>query len=230
MLNNFVALIPARGGSKGLLNKNIIQLGGKPLLAWSVEAALKSKHISKVVVSSDSDAILDVAKLYGAECIKRPDYLAQDNTRTEPVISHTINYLKELGVSFEYIVLLQPTSPLRTYVDVDNAIQMIQETKADALISVVKMDKNPLKAFKTNSDGYLQGLVNNEYPFMARQDLPKVVIPNGAIYIIKAEVFANTGRLFSEKTIPYFMSELKSIDIDSSSDLKRAEKIMKFLK
>ena len=216
----FLAVIPARGGSKGIPKKNIVDLGGKPLLAWSVEAALALKEDVSVYVSSDCEEILKVASEYKAKTILRPPELALDQTATEPVLLHAIESLEE---TFDYLILLQPTSPLRNQEDILNAIKLITESGADALISVYEPSHTPYKAFKEGADGFLEGLVDNKTPFMRRQDLPRTYMPNGAIYIVKIDWFKKTHTLFSDTTLPYVMSEEKSIDIDTQEDIKKVE-------
>jgi len=212
-----LGIIPARGGSKGLKRKNIAPLGGKPLITWSIEAGLTSRYITTTLVSSEDSEILAIAKKYNAETLIRPEALAQDSTLSEPVIAHVLAQL-EAG-QYEYLVLLQPTSPLRTSDDIDKAFELLLNSDADALISVYEPSHHPLKAFNTSQEGYLQGLVNDTYPFMRRQDLPKAYYPNGAIYIIKVATFLKTQKLFTPKTLPYLMSEIHSIDIDTQADL-----------
>ena len=220
-----VSIIPARGGSKGLPGKNIIDLAGKPLIAWTIEASLKSKYITKTIVSSDTEEILNISKQYGAEIIKRPDELALDTTPSEPVILHVLENIKNID-EYEYLILLQPTSPLRTDKDIDNAIEILIEKKALALISTKEVENKILKAFKNDVSGYLEGVANNEYPFMRRQDLPKTFMPNGAIYIVNIKEFLKTKRLFTNKTISFEMSEEKSFDIDTKEDLNICRKIL----
>ena len=216
-----ISIIPARGGSKGLPKKNILELAGKPLIAWTIESSLKSKYISKTIVSSDCDEILNISSKYGSEILKRPDELASDTTPTEPVVEHILQNIKDLG-NYSYLVLLQPTSPLRDEKDIDEAIsKLIQEKDATALISVKEIDNKILKAFKINNNGYLEGISNNKYPFMRRQDLPKVFMPNGAIYIISINEFLKTKRLFSDNAISYLMNEEKSLDIDTIDDFEK---------
>ena len=129
--------------------------------------------------------------------------------------------IKDLG-NYSYLVLLQPTSPLRDEKDIDEAIsKLIQEKDATALISVKEIDNKILKAFKINNNGYLEGISNNKYPFMRRQDLPKVFMPNGAIYIISINEFLKTKRLFSDNAISYLMNEEKSLDIDTIDDFEK---------
>ena len=122
---SFLAIIPARGGSKGIPNKNIFELNAKPLIAWTIEAAKQSVYITRTMVSSDDDKILAVAQQYGADVIIRPTVLAQDTTPTGPVIDHVVEQLSDNGEHYDYIVLLQPTSPLRNASDIDNAIEKL---------------------------------------------------------------------------------------------------------
>ncbi|MCT7556042.1 acylneuraminate cytidylyltransferase family protein [Aliarcobacter butzleri] len=220
-----VSIIPARGGSKGLPGKNIIDLAGKPLIAWTIEASLKSKYITKTIVSSDDNNILEISKKFGVETIKRPNELALDTTPTEPVIEHVLKSLENIE-QYDYLILLQPTSPLRDEKDIDSAIKLLIQKKVSALISTKEIDNKILKAFKNNENGYLEGISNNIYPFMRRQDLPKVFMPNGAIYIIKIDEFLKTKILFTDKTISFEMSEEKSFDIDTKEDLKKIKKYM----
>ncbi|MDN5130961.1 cytidylyltransferase domain-containing protein [Aliarcobacter butzleri] len=220
-----VSIIPARGGSKGLPGKNIIDLAGKPLIAWTIEASLKSKYITKTIVSSDDNNILEISKKFGAVTIKRPDELALDTTPSEPVVEHILKSLKNVE-HYNYLVLLQPTSPLRNEKDIDKAIELLIEKNASALISTKLIDNKILKAFKNNESGYIEGISNNIYPFMRRQDLPNVFMPNGAIYIVSIKDFLKTKRLFTDKTISFEMSEEKSFDIDTKEDLKKIKKYM----
>lgn len=221
-----ISLIPARGGSKGLKEKNIIDLNGKPLISYTINASLKSKYITKTLVSSDDEKILNISLEYGAEIVKRPNKLALDTTPTEPVIEHALNYIKNTK-DYDYLVLLQPTSPLRKEEHIDRAIEMLRKQKATALISTVKIDNKILKAFKNNKDGYLESISNNSYPFMRRQDLPDVFMPNGAIYVVNIEEFFKTRKLFTNKTISFEMSKEESYDIDTLKDLLVIDKVLK---
>lgn len=223
-----VAVIPARSGSKGIPNKNLVELGGKPLISWSIEAAIKSKCIDKIIVTSDGDDILEVASQYDeVVLVRRPEELAQDNTPTAPVIVHALNELTIDQKSYDYLILLQPTSPLRTAVDIDGAFESIVKSEANSLISVVEPSHHPLKCFKANDDGFIEGLINNEHPFMPRQELPKVFQPNGAIYIISIEAFLQSESFFTDKTKAYIMPANKSIDVDTMEDIQQIEQQIK---
>lgn len=222
-----VAIIPARGGSKGIPRKNLINFLGKPLMQWSIEAALKSKYITDVVVSSDDDEILNEAKKNNSVFrIKRPSELAQDNSKTEPVLAHVLESLKDRD--FDFLILLQPTSPLRTSKEIDLAFEKIVNSNANSLISVCELEHHPYKSFKIDDKGYLKGIINNDFPFFPRQELPKTYRANGAIYIIKVEDFLKHKSLLTNKTIHYKMSQEQSLDIDTLDDLKSVEDNVKY--
>ena len=222
-----LAVIPARGGSKGIPNKNIISVGGKPLMSWTIEAALASKHVTKTIVSSDSQVILDVAESAGAVALKRPSALATDEAGSEGLVVHALESEVQDAKTYDYVMLLQPTSPLRDATEIDRAVEQLQKSSAKALISVSIPEHTPYKAFKLNSNGYLEGLVDNNTPFMRRQDLPQTFMPNGAIYIIEIEQFLKTTSLFCEDgTVAYEMSREKSVDVDTVEDVRRIERTM----
>lgn len=220
-MKKVIAIIPARGGSKGVPLKNMVLVNEKPLIDWTIDAALDSKCISTVVVSSDSEIILNhVKQKNNVICIKRPSNLAQDDTPTEPVIIHALEQMDDK--EFDVILLLQPTSPLRTSKDIDTAYEAFIESKASALISVFEPKHHPLKSFKKNNNGFLEGLINNKFPFMPRQELPEVYQPNGAIYMICKKDFLDSKQLMTNKTIPFIMTEENSVDIDSLLDIEIA--------
>lgn len=222
MTDKALAIIPARGGSKGLPRKNVLELAGKPLITWTIEACLQSSFVDRVIVSSDDEEILEVAANSGAEGLRRPNELATDSALTVPVISHVISNLDETSESFRYIVLMQPTSPLRTSRHLDEAFMSLISSGATSLISVSRPSHSPLKSFRIEG-GYLKGLVNDSYPFMRRQDLPKTYLANGAIYIVDINEFKKTQLLLTSRCLPYEMDSSASIDIDDMNDLKKAE-------
>jgi len=227
MKYKILGIIPARGGSKGIPKKNIISIAGKSLLAWTIEEAKKSRFLNKIVVSSDDPQIISVAEKYNCEIIKRPKRYATDYASSASVIIHALKYLKkEENYTPDIIVLLQPTSPLRTFVDIDKAIKIFIRKRAEALISITEWDNKCLKCFFMKK-GILQGIVNNEFPFMSRQILPKIYIPNGAIYIVLEKKFRKHKKLFLKKTIGFLMDKEKSIDLDSPQDIPFLENILK---
>lgn len=222
MLNKktFLAIIPARGGSKRLPRKNILDLAGKPLIGWSIEAGLKSKYIDKVIVSSEDNEILEIAGKYGSETIKRPDILASDTATSFDAINHTV----ENTENYDYVVLLQPTSPLRTADQIDEAIELLEEKNAGAVVSVCEMDHNPLWSNTLPKDGNMNHFIRDEIRDIRSQDLEKYYRLNGAIYI------CDTSRLLNEKSFflhdnifAYYMDRESSVDIDEKIDFKFAE-------
>ena len=219
-----LSIIPARGGSKGIPRKNIVPLAGKPLLAWTIEASLKSQFIDKTIVSSEDKEILEIAEKFGAEPIKRPKFLATDKALPEPMVYQVLEYLKKKQNYIpDILIYLQSTSPLRDNNDIDEALKLFVNSKATALIAVSKIDKKYLKTFILDKKGFLKGAINNYYPFMNRQSLPEIFLPNGAIYLIKRKTFLKTRQLFSDKTIPFIMPLERSLDIDNRKDLREAE-------
>ena len=219
-----LALIPARGQSKSIVRKNIIMVGNKPLLAWTIEASNKSKYISKTVVSSEDQEILEIARKFGAELILRPQEYARDDSPIIDVINDTISQFKKRLEEFNVLVLLQPTSPLRDSTDIDRAIDLFLKRKATGLISGYLPGKSPYKAFKITENGWLEGLVDNNSPFMNRQQLPTTFYPNGAIYIVSVPELVKNQSLLTSKTIPFIMDQDKNIDIDSPSDIDSVSK------
>lgn len=223
MNKKILAIIPARGGSKTLPKKNIIELNGKPLISYTIKASLNSQYITKTLVSSDSDEILTIAKQYGADTIKGPLEFSTDEATSQNVIAHVLDSINEL---YDYIILLQPTSPLRDSQDIDSAFKLLFEKQATALISTYEVNNKILKTFIANEDCTIQGIANNKYPFMRRQDLPKTYMSNGAIYIINKDEFEKNNTFLTNKTISYVMAKEKSIDIDDQEDMLKVQRIL----
>lgn len=225
--HSVLAIIPARGGSKGFPGKNIYPVNGKPLIAYTIDAALNSKHISRTIVSSDNDEILSTSKELGATPLQRPKELAQDTSSSEEAIHHVIQILSAQGEEFDILVLLQPTSPLRDAFDIDNAISLMIESNATAVISATNIGVKPFKSYYMNKKGFLQGVHNNKSPNMRRQDLPDAYLANGAIYAIYVDEFLKARSLITKKTLPYEMTPEKSIDIDTYEEVLKIENILK---
>jgi CMP-N-acetylneuraminic acid synthetase len=222
-----LSIIPARGGSKGFPGKNIYPILGKPLIVYTIEASLASKFITKTVVSSDDETTLEIAKSYGAEIIKRPIELALDTSSSEEVVRHTIELLEKGEEYFDIIILLQPTSPLRFEKDIDEALDLMLSNGAEAVTSVTNIGKKPFKSYYKTKKGFLKGIYNDKAPNMRRQDLPDAFMANGAIYAVYTKLFLKINSFLLKKTIPYIMSEEKSIDVDGIQDVLVAENIMK---
>lgn len=210
-----LAIIPARSSSKGIKNKNLALLHDKPLLYYTINAAKNSKYIDKIVLSSDGDDILAYGQTQDIDVLKRPKELALDDTTSDKVVLHALSFYKD----YENIILLQPTSPLRTNIHIDEAFLKFENEHSNTLISVIKCDNKILKAF-IDDNGHLKGICDNKYPFMPRQKLPKTYMSNGAIYIVKSNLFLNNPTFLQEKTSYYVMDEKASLDIDTIDDLK----------
>jgi CMP-N,N'-diacetyllegionaminic acid synthase len=221
----FLAIIPARGGSKRLPRKNVLDLCGKPLIAWSIEAGLKSKYIDKLIVTSDDEDILSISKKYGSDIIKRPEELSNDTATTFDALKHTIDNLEK----YDYIVLLQPTSPLRNEKHLDESIELLEQKNADAVISVCEMDHSPLWCNTLPENGSMQTFLKEEVLNKRSQDLDKYFRLNGAIYICKMDKFLNNKGFFLKENIyAYLMSKENSTDIDDEFDFLMTEYIMKY--
>jgi len=231
-----LALITARGGSKGIPGKNIKEFCGKPLIAWAIEAAKQSNLVSRVIVSTDYDKIAEIAKKFGAEVpFMRPAELAQDTTPTLPVMVHAVNYLKEAeNYTPDYILLLEPTSPGRQARHIKEATELILKTGADSVVSVVEVPRrfSPSWQFKVGADrrmeiatgGSLKNIITR------RQDLPKAYTRDGAIYLFKTKLlFEAEPSIYGDDTRAYIMDSAYSLDIDTPEDWSEAEVKMKSL-
>jgi N-acylneuraminate cytidylyltransferase len=218
--NNYkvLAVITARGGSKGLVRKNVLYLAGFPLISWTIKAAQKSKYITKVILSSDDDEIITVAKEYGCEVpFRRPEELATDNAASSEVIFHAL----EKVPGYDYVVVLQPTSPLRSSVDIDLAFELMVSSEADSCVSVCETAKTPYWMYHLESDKKLTPLLSLPLSSHRRQILPATYELNGAIYILKTSALSTEASLVPEGAIAYVMDRAESIDIDTLSDFKK---------
>ena len=224
MLDNLkiLALIPARGGSKGIKNKNIFPLCGKPLISYTINVALKSKYIDDAVVTTDSKEIAAVAEECGADVpFLRPKELAEDNSTTLDAVVHAIKELDSMSRRYDILVLLQPTQPLRTAKDVDAAIETFIDRGRRDLVSVCEVDDHPLLIRSVSESGELKKLIDCSST-CRRQDMPKFYRVNGCIYINNIEdIDENTS--FNDNPIPFIMKKSHSVDIDEMSDLNTAE-------
>lgn len=223
-----LAIIPARGGSKGLPGKNIKELCGKPLIAWSIEQAKSCSDIDRMVVSTDDKGIADVARKYGAEVpFMRPAELANDTASTTDVIFHAINWLKEhQDFQSEYILLLQPTSPLRIAEDIEGAIRMLKDKDAQAVVSVCETDHHPWWSSTLPENSSMKDFLRPEILNKCRQDLPVFYQLNGAIYLADTDYLHECNGFFGPDTFAYKMPESRSVDIDSDLDFKLAGLLM----
>jgi CMP-N,N'-diacetyllegionaminic acid synthase len=218
-----LAVIPARGGSKTLPRKNIIPVMGKPLLAWTVEAARRSRYIDRLVLSSDDDEIIGVAHSLGLEVpFRRPSELAADTTSTNDVLFHLLSKI----AGYDYLVVLQVTSPLRTAEDIDGCIGECVYKEAGACVTVSLAEKNPYYFRTIDSKGRLKPLIGNDYHIGRRQDLPDVYMINGAVFASQTAFFLEKRTFFTPETVSYVMPQGRSIDIDSEKDLAVMEYLL----
>lgn len=222
---NIVALIPARGGSKGLPGKNIIKLGGKNLISYSIESALKSKYISEIIVSTDSVEIAEFSKKMGAKVpFLRPESISGDEASMYSVVLHAIEKCEKLGIGMDNFVLLQPTSPLRTYLHIDGAIEAYEKSNPSSVVSVVRVPHQfGPESVMMEKEGLLIPYVKVENQYATRQEKPVYYGRNGPAIIISSKETVSRGNLYGEKIIPYVMSAQDSVDIDGIEDLNYAE-------
>ena len=215
-------MIPARGGSKGIKNKNIIDLCGKPLISYTIQAALESKYIDKVIVSTDSQEIADVAIKYGAEVpFLRPGELASDTSKTIDAVMHAVGELEKRKEQYDILILLQATQPLRTADDIDSAIELFIKNKGQSLVSVSPVEDNPILIRTIDNLGRMNSILPMKST-CRRQDMPLYYRVNGCIYInLISELDLNTS--FNDNKIPYIMPKERSVDIDEIKDLLIAQ-------
>lgn len=213
-----LGLIPARGGSKGIPGKNTIDLAGKPLIAWTIEAARTSRYLDRVVLTSDSEDIQRVAREHGCEVpFTRPAELATDEA---PGIAPVLHALDTLDEEFGWVVLLQPTSPLRVTADIDAAIELCLARDATACVSVTPTPHSPYWTFVLDAGGRMQPVV--DVTAARRQDLPRTVMLNGAVYVARVPALRAAKTFLQPSTVAYNMPYERSVDIDTPLDLRVA--------
>lgn len=229
---SFLAIIPARSGSKGLPGKNIKNLCGKPLIAWSIEVAKKSKYLDEIMLNTNSEKIANIAKKFGANVpFLRPQNLAQDTSSTFDVVKHTIEFYKnELKKEFDFIVLLEPTSPLREVCDIDNAIEILLDNNlADAIVGICKTQgQNPAFLIRKDDNGFISGYCDKNMPVIRRQDIEDIYFFEGTIYISKTDILLEKQTFYHKKTLGYEVEKFKSLEIDDIYDFVMIEALMKF--
>lgn len=223
-----LAIIPARGGSKGIKNKNLVPLNGKPLIAWTIEQAQRSSLIDEIFVTTDSEAIKSVADNYGNYCNwLRPSSLATDESRTIDCVLHVMQQYKDKkNEAFEYICLLEPTSPLRDHDLIDKMLTKLFESEADSIVSVGKNKMHPSIIKKLDSNGYLSPYEKNAPLDIRRQDLTSLYHPFGT-FVVKSAILEECQSFYPKKQIPYILSEELCFEIDETIDLICIEGIMK---
>jgi len=223
---NTLGVIPARGGSKSVPRKNIALIHGKPLIAYTIEAAQRSRLLTHFLVSSDDPEIIAVARQYGARVpFIRPAELATDTAPSLPVVQHAVGEMERMhGITYDYIVLLQPTTPLRLPEDIDAALEKLVTTGADSVISVCDVGAyHPARMRQIVDDRLVELPIREPKEMARRQDLPPVYIRNGAIYAVKRDVVMLQNTMSGGDCRPYIMPEERSVNVDSKLDLLLAE-------
>lgn len=212
-----LAVVLARGGSKGLPGKNLMPLGDKPMVAWSVAAARESRLVDRAVISTDDPAIGEAARAAGGEVpFLRPPELARDESTVHEAMVHALD---QLGQPFDYVVALQATSPLRVAADIDGAIEACHAAGATTCISVVSAPKSLYWSFAIDGNGRLKPAMENQWQTSRRQELPPVYLPNGAVYVARADWYRANLTFFGPDTVPYVMPPERSLEVDSALDM-----------
>jgi len=219
MTKKILSIIPARGGSKGLLRKNILDFLGKPLIAWTIEASLRSKYITKTVVSSDDDEILDIAEYYGADILKRPDELATDTAYMNVVVKHAV---ESINRQYDNMILLQPTSPLRDSKDIDHAVEKFYQLNVNSLFSACEVLQHPFDMFHVDN-AKLDFFYKKDDVIKNRQEYKKVYFEDGSIYIFNTQWFKKYEVFVTSKSLIYEIKKNHAIDIDTEYDFKIAK-------
>ena len=223
-----IAIIPARSGSKGLKDKNIKMLRKKPLMAYTIGAAITSEVFDEVFVSTDSERYAEIAREYGASVpFMRSRHLASDTSSSWDAVREALSMYQELGKIFDVCVLLQPTSPLRDKNDIINAIDLFKKKNASTVVSVCEVEHPVQWCFPLDPDNSMSAFANSPFRNTRRQDIPKFYRENGAIYIVdSADIMNQNGDIYKSSCYAYVMDKRKSLDIDEQADFDMAEYFM----
>jgi CMP-N,N'-diacetyllegionaminic acid synthase len=220
-----LGIIPARGGSKGVPRKNIQPLSGKPLLAYTTEAALGSRRLTKTILTTDDVEIADLGKSCGVEVpFLRPAELAGDETPMLPVVQHAVRWLEDRGEYFDAVCLLQPTNPFRRSEDIDGCIELLEQSGADAVVTMlpVPAEHNPHWVYFQNADGSFRLSTGEASPISRRQDLPAAFHREGSVYVTRRDVVIEKQSLYGERLVGYMVKPAESANIDTVQDWNRA--------
>ena len=223
-----LCLIPARGGSKGVPKKNIKNLYGKPLIAWSIQHARSSSYIDRIIISTDDREIADVAQAYGGEVpFLRPKYLSTDNAATMDVVLHAIKYIEKKNI-YDILVLLEPTSPLREASDIDQAIEhLIDSKKAESIVGVGKVENVHPSFLVKLYNNYLRSYINKNFKVIRRQEIETLYFFEGSLYIAYIACLKNRKSFYHEKSLGYVMPKWKTFEVDDQIDFIIIEALMK---
>ena len=226
---NILAIIPARGGSKSVPRKNIVKVNGRPLISYTISAALMVDRLTDVVVSTDDPEIAEISRELGAQVpFVRPVDLASDQAQSAPVIEHALYFMEKIkGLKYDAILMLQPTSPLRTSKHIEESLDLFTSKECDSVVSIVSVGGNHPFRMKRLIDNQLVNYIDQGFWDMRpRQELPPVYIRNGSIYLIERDVLINKGQMIGEKCLGMVMGDKESINIDTPLDLKLAELLL----
>ena len=226
---NILGVIPARGGSKGIPRKNIRPVAGRPLIAYTIEAARKARSLSRVIVSTDDPEIAEVARAWGAEApFLRPAELARDDTPGPEPIIHAVEWLRDHeGYRPELVMKLQPTSPLREARDIDAAVEIARRRDADSVVSVCALKHHPYWTKAIAPDGRLTTSIPTDRSYASRQELPPMYALAGAIYLVKTAVLLATRNYYTDRTYAYVIPEERALDVDTPWDLRVLEALLR---
>lgn len=227
---NNLAIIPARSGSKGLKDKNIKLLDGKPLIAYTIEEAIKSKQFDEIIVSTDSEEYADISKSWGARVpFLREKELSADNSSPWDMVNNVLQKYEKMGKVYDTITLLQPTSPLRTSKDIIGAFETMKKKEAKSVVAVCEVEHSPLLTNTLPNDHSLENFFasNSSFYTRRRQEMPSYYRINGAIYIVATKFLNDSNFIYDKNSFAYIMKKENSIDIDNSLDFKIAEVILK---
>lgn len=222
-----IAIIPARSGSKGLPDKNIKLLSGKPLLGYSIDAAKESGMFQEILVSTDSEKYADIAEKCGVKVpFLRSEKTAGDKASSWDAVKEALERYAKMGMEFDTVTLLQPTSPLRKGTDIQNGYQLMEEKNANVVVGVCETDHSPLWSNVLPEDFSMRDFIRDEVRNRPRQELPTYYRINGALYIIKVEVLKHIEDMYKDNCFAYVMDRDRSIDIDTALDFRLAEAII----
>ena len=225
-----LAIVPARGGSKGLPGKNVRSLCGRPLIQWSIDTALACKEIDAVVVSTDDEQIAWVAAAAGAEVpFLRPPALADDTASSTNVVIHALDFLESKGRVFDIVLLLEPTSPLREVADIQVALQRMVDTKAAAIVSVCRAEStHPAFMFRSNEESRLEPFLSTSPTGLRRQEIEPLFYLDGTLYASTVEALRQQRSFYHEDTLAYEVAKWKALEIDDIEDFQMVEAIAKY--
>jgi CMP-N-acetylneuraminic acid synthetase len=227
MSRNILGVIPARGGSKRVTNKNIREVGGKPLIAHSIDQTENSEILNQIIISTEDDEIREVAESYGGNVpFERPQKLATDTASSSDVVLHALDWFRDRNETFDIVAMIQTTTPFRTPEDIDEALRKLMKSDADSVVSVSEFDVPPVWAVTKNDEGFLSSYIEEGYMWgdevTRSQDTPTLYHPNGAIFAAHVPEFRYQGGFYTECTLGYEMPRRRSIDIDDPIDLEIA--------